>query len=178
MIWRLPLLPIMLRHFATYGYKRTAISTALMYVKMLVIPLIISILIVGLGKVSLTDSAIESLITVMAIFAPLLFTALISIHDTRQNLRSRLDQDASQTTKLEYLLTMYEQLADNTSFVLAVSILELMALFAVICFPLNSGSSLVKQVVDVLILYLLQLILYHMVYVVERLASLIKVSSR
>ncbi len=178
MIMRLPLLPIMRRHFATYGYKRTVISTVGMYVKMLLIPLLISVLLVVYGKVSLNSTAIDSLITVMAVFTPLLFTALISIHDTRQNLRSRLDNDKDQTTKLEYFLDMYEQLADNTSFVLAVSIMELTTLFAVICFSLSDGSSLVKRMVDILILYLLQLILYHIVYVVERLSSLIKVSSR
>ncbi|MFA5282142.1 MAG: hypothetical protein WC368_05435 [Candidatus Cloacimonadaceae bacterium] len=178
MIRRLPLLPIMLRHFATYGYKRTAMSTVMMYVKMLLIPLMISVLLVVFGKVALKSTAIDSLITVMAVFTPLLFTALISIHDTRQNLRSRLDQDESQTTKLEYLLEMYEQLADNTSFVLAVSILELIVLFAVICFSLSSEASMVKRLVDIIIIYLLQLILYHIVYVVERLSSLIKVSSR
>lgn len=178
MFRRLPLMPIILRHFSTYGYKRSMSSTMIMFVKMLFIPLVISILAVLIGKVSLSESAIDSLITVMAVFTPLLFTALISIHDTRQNLRSRLDQDESQATKLEYFLTMYEQLADNTSFVLAISILELIALFIVVCFSLSNGHTQLKMFFDCLILYLLQLILFHIIYVVERLSTLIKVSSR
>ncbi len=121
----------------------------------------------------------------MAIFIPLLFTALISLHDTRQNIRSRIDLHPSETTKLEYLLVKYENLADNVSFILAVSILEITLLLISMCMPrlivnlmTPVQSSVLVSIFSTLVIYMLQIILFHIVFVVERLASLIKVTTK
>lgn len=182
---RIPMLTVVLRQMQTYGDDRSKRERNALIFKILVFPLLLSFVLCFPCAIRINSQASNSLITVMAVFIPLLFTALISLHDTRQNLRTRLDNDPSQTTKYEYLLTKYEYLADNTSFILAVAILELILLFIMICIPESAqelisalGYKVVSAFYYTVIIYLLQIILYHLFFIIERLSSLIKATSK
>lgn len=181
---RIPLKSVFIRHIRTYGTGgKTLVSS--IAIRMLLCPLVVSFLLCFVLRMEINLLAANTLITVMAIFIPLLFTALISLHDTRQNIRSRIDLHPSETTKLEYLLEKYETLADNVSFILASSIVELVFLLFSICIPnssLFSSSTLISWLVlstfSTFVIYFLLVILCHIVFVVERLSSLVKVTAK
>ncbi len=177
----IPLLIVVIRHYQTYADGKGKMGTYWLAFKMLILPLLVSVVICFPLAIYLKNQATNALLTVMAVFVPLLFTALISLHDTRQNLKTRQDNDPSQTTKYEYLLTKYEHLADNVSFILILSVLELILLFTMICVSGNlrkSPSVTIVSLYNTLVFYLLQVILYHLIFVIERLAALIKVTSK
>lgn len=181
---RIPLASVIIRHVQTYGIGSRARGQREM-IKMLLAPFALSAVLCFVWRMGVNPQSANTLVTVMAIFIPLLFTALISLHDTRQTIRTRIDLHQSETTKLEYLLAKYESLADNVSFILAVSIVELVLLLISICIPepkimssSSLGSWLMLSTFNTIVIYLLLVILCHIVFVVERLSSLVKVTPK
>lgn len=180
---KIPLKAIYQRQLLTYEPKNTN-KKGWRICTMQIIPFFISVILCFNLGFKIPSNVVDTLVTVMSIFIPLLFTALISLHDTRQNLRVRMDMHKSDTTNIDYLLQKYEQLADNVSFILAVSIIELIVLLVMLFCPGSLVQNLsafwswfTKALVSTIVVYLLQIILFHIVFVIERLASLVKVSN-
>lgn len=182
---KIPMMAILIRHLQTYGFGKSTKKGVKNLLKLLVFPFVLAIFVAFPLGFAFKTQIFNSLITIMAIFVPLLFTALISLHDTRQNLRARLDDDPGQFTKISYLLEKFEHLANNVSFILVVAICELMLLLVIIWVGDSAVSwfsqktfLILRAATNSIVLYLLGVILIHLVHVIERLSALISVTPK